>query len=59
MLGKKANEIELKDYEIDPSTWVGKKCDGEIVVDIYNDRPNNKIAQFLPAGKGASAQAPF
>jgi len=45
-----------EDREIDTDTLIGKRLDGNISVEVYNNRPNNKIEEFAPyksmKGKG-------
>jgi hypothetical protein len=59
MIGKSLQEVQKKPelLEADTDLWPGAKCDGHIVQDSYQGRANNKIAAFLPYGKGRAQAA--
>ena len=59
MIGKSLKEVQAKPelLEADTDLWPGKKVDGHVIQDSFNGRPNNKISEFLPYGKGREKAA--
>lgn len=48
----------MDEGSFDTDTLLGKDCDVSLVVDTYKGNLQNKIAGYLPKGKGGQAQ-PF
>jgi hypothetical protein len=46
--GKKATEVEVKEFQFDMSELLHKKFDGFAKVDVYNGQPNNKVEEYAP-----------
>lgn len=50
----------IKDeFDFDPEEVKGKKVDGKIAVDIYENRPVNKVEEYLPYKKGVNMAPAF
>lgn len=52
----RAKEIKPEHMEFQTSEALGKDIDVQVIQSMYNGTMNNKIATYLPAGKGKSAQ---
>ena len=46
--GKKATEVEVKEFQFDMSELLHKKFDGFAKVDVYMGQPNNKVEEYAP-----------
>lgn len=46
--GKKATDVEVKEFEFDLADLANKKIDGNVKIDIYNGQPNNKVEEYAP-----------
>ena len=47
------------DFDADTDILIGKKIDGKITVDVYENKPNNKVEEYLPYKKGVNMQPAF
>ena len=53
---RSVKELKPEQLEFDTVELLGKKVDVNIIQDTYNGMLNNKIAGYLPSGKGKAAQ---
>lgn len=50
----------IKDeFEFDIDSLRGRKVDGKIITDVYNNRPTNKVEEYLPYKKGVNMVPAF
>ncbi len=50
----------IKDeFNFDTDEMKGKKIDGKITIDMFENRPVNKVEEYLPYGKGVNMAPAF
>lgn len=55
---KDVNTIK-EEFDFDIDMLRGRKVDGKIITDVYNNRPTNKVEEYLPYKKGVNMQPAF
>lgn len=48
-----------EEFDFDIDALRGRKLDGKIITDMYNNRPTNKVEEYLPYKKGVNMVPAF